>query len=182
MSSGELPALVAPVVVIVVMVALLVPTLALLTGRSRRIPRGQALLGLGVVAYSVTLLAYVLVPTPADPTRFCERHHIRPNLVPLAFHDGFGSAVVQLGLNVALFVPLGVLLAGPARRAWPTATIGGFALSLLIELTQLTGVWFVYPCAYRHFDVDDILFNTIGAGLGALAVARSRSRRRLTPG
>jgi len=38
----------------------------------------------------------------------------------------------------------------------------------------------VYPCAYRHFDVDDIIFNTIGAALGAaLAIAvHSRRRRR----
>ena len=100
--------------------------------------------------------------------------------MPFAFHDGVGPAVLQLGLNILLFVPLGALLHDRGRHATLTATAAGFALSLLIELTQLTGVWFVYPCAYRHFDVDDIIFNTIGAALGAaLAIAvHSRRRRR----
>ncbi|HEY8790769.1 MAG TPA: VanZ family protein [Actinopolymorphaceae bacterium] len=180
MSTRELPPLVAPVIVVVVMAALLIPTLGLLTGRSRRIPRRHALLGLGVLVYSIAMLAYVLVPVPRDPGAFCERHHIEPNLVPFAFHDGVGPAVLQLGLNILLFVPLGALLHDRGRHATLTATAAGFALSLLIELTQLTGVWFVYPCAYRHFDVDDIIFNTIGAALGAaLAIAvHSRRRRR----
>jgi len=178
MSSRELPPLVAPVVVVVVMAALLIPTLGLLTGRSRRIPRRHALLGLGVLVYSIAMLAYVLVPIPRDPGAFCERHRIEPNLLPFAFHDGLWSTVLQLGLNILLFVPLGALLHDRGRHGIATATIAGFAVSLLIELTQLTGVWFVYPCAYRHFDVDDIIFNTIGAALGALVATTVRRRRR----
>jgi len=180
MSSRALPPLVAPVIVIVVMAALLIPTLGLLTGRSRRIPRRQALIGLGVLVYGIAMLAYVMVPIPGDPAAFCERHHIEPNLIPLAFHSGFGSAVVQLGLNILLFVPLGVLMRNRGRHGLLTATLAGFALSLLIEVTQLTGVWFVYPCAYRHFDVDDIIFNTIGAALGALG-AKAVHRRHTRP-
>jgi glycopeptide antibiotics resistance protein len=179
MSSRALPPLVAPAIVILVLVALLVPTLALLTGRSRRIPRRQALLGLVVLVYGITMLAYVLVPIPRDPASFCQRHHIEPNLVPLAFSDGAGATILQLGLNVVLFVPLGALVCMRGRPALSTAALTGFALSLLIELTQLTGVWFVYPCAYRHFDVDDIIFNTIGTVLGAVAVTAAR-RRALT--
>jgi len=176
MSSHALPPLVAPAIVIVVMAALLIPTLALLTGRSRRIPRRQALRGLGVLVYGIGMLTYVLIPIPRDPAAFCERHQIEPNLIPFAFDDGFGSAIVQLGLNILLFVPLGALLHNRGRHGVLTATIAGFALSLLIELTQLTGVWFAYPCAYRHFDVDDILFNTLGAAVGAL-VATAVGRR-----
>jgi hypothetical protein len=42
-------------------------------------------------------------------------------------------------------------------------------VSLLIEFTQLTGDWFLYPCAYRLFDVDDLAANTSGALLGGFA-------------
>jgi uncharacterized RDD family membrane protein YckC len=41
-------------------------------------------------------------------------------------------------------------------------------VSLFFELTQLTGVWFIYPCAYRLFSVDDLILNTVGAALGWL--------------
>ncbi len=41
-----------------------------------------------------------------------------------------------------------------------------FLTSLLIETTQLTGIWGIYPCAYRLFDVDDLITNTLGGILG----------------
>jgi uncharacterized RDD family membrane protein YckC len=44
----------------------------------------------------------------------------------------------------------------------------GFGVSLLFELTQLTGLWFIYPCAYRLFSVDDLILNTAGAAIGWL--------------
>ena len=45
-----------------------------------------------------------------------------------------------------------------------------FLLSLLFELTQLTGLWFIYPRSYRTFDVDDLLANTLGGLLGFLLI------------
>jgi glycopeptide antibiotics resistance protein len=176
MGSRAVPPLVAPLIVVVVLAALLVPTLALLSGRSRRIPGRQALLGFGVLVYGIGLVAYTLVPAPRDPAAFCRRHRIEPNLVPFAFHDGLGPTLVQLGLNIVLFVPFGWLVYTRLLQHIGIATAAGFALSLLIETTQLTGVWFVYPCAYRHFDVDDIIFNTIGAALGALLTVWRRRR------
>ncbi|MER7010326.1 VanZ family protein [Saccharopolyspora sp. NPDC000359] len=72
-------------------------------------------------------------------------------------------------LNVALFVPLAMFVRHMfGRGAAVTAGIG-LAVSLLIEVTQLTGVWFLYPCAYRLFDVDDLMANGLGALAGALA-------------
>jgi glycopeptide antibiotics resistance protein len=177
MGSRTLPPLVAPLIVVVVLAALLVPTLAFLTGRSRRIPARQAWLGLGVLVYGIGLAAYTLVPAPRHPVAFCERHRIAPNIIPFAFHDGTGPTLVQLGLNTLLLAPFGWLVYTRFVPRIGIATAAGLALSLLIETTQLTGVWFVYPCAYRHFDVDDVIFNTVGAALGALLAIRFSRRR-----
>ena len=41
-----------------------------------------------------------------------------------------------------------------------------FVLSLFFELTQLSGLYFIYPGSYRLFDVDDLLLNTLGGLVG----------------
>jgi hypothetical protein len=74
-------------------------------------------------------------------------------------------------LNVALFVPLGFLLRSLFRRGIVVSFFVGFGLSLLIETTQLTGVWGLYSCAYRYFDVGDLITNTTGAVVGSALAA-----------
>jgi len=71
--------------------------------------------------------------------------------------------------NVVVFMPLGFGLAGALHQANLPQTIrlaalGGFGLSFLIELSQLT-------IPSRTTDVDDLIFNTLGATLGALLFA-----------
>jgi len=76
--------------------------------------------------------------------------------------------------NVALFVPLGLLLPLATRaRPW-SAVPTGAALSTLIELTQLAFL------PHRFATVQDVVLNTLGAALGAgvVLVARARRRRR----
>ena len=73
--------------------------------------------------------------------------------------------------NAAWFTPLGALLAlrRPRRPAW-IALAAGAALSLTVECAQLllgTGI----P------DVDDVLYNALGALLGWLAARAARKRR-----
>lgn len=41
-----------------------------------------------------------------------------------------------------------------------------FLLSLFFELTQLTGLNFIYPRQYRLFDVDNLMINMLGGILG----------------
>ena len=83
--------------------------------------------------------------------------------------------MLQLALNVLLFVPLGFFIRVLGGRGVVVALLAGLGVSLVIETTQLTGVWGLYPSAYRVFDVDDLLTNTAGAVVGslfALAVPR----------
>ena len=42
-----------------------------------------------------------------------------------------------------------------------------FALTLFIEVGQLTGLFFIYSRSYRLCDVDDLSCNTLGGFLGA---------------
>ena len=82
-----------------------------------------------------------------------------------AWREAYQRFTLQIWLNVllniALFVPLGVLLPllwKPFRK-WYAALGAGFGVSLLIELTQLfTGSGMC--------DVDDLFTNTLGAMLG----------------
>ena len=41
-----------------------------------------------------------------------------------------------------------------------------FVLSLFFELTQLSGLYFIYSGSYRLFDMDDLLLNTLGGLVG----------------
>ena len=56
-------------------------------------------------------------------------------------------------------------------------------LSLFFELTQLSGLYFLYPGPYRLADIDDIIQNTtggcIGYALGALALWLLPSRDKI---
>ena len=68
--------------------------------------------------------------------------------------------------NVAMTMPLGYILREYFRVPLKKTILLGFLTSLLYEVTQLTGLFFIYPRAYRIFDVDDLIINTLGAVLG----------------
>ncbi len=79
---------------------------------------------------------------------------------------GTPSALANLWGNVVLFMPLGACIAWLSRgfslvRVLWAVTIGGM-LSACIEIAQLT--------QERMTDVDDVILNTSGALLGAVAM------------
>ncbi|WIB15701.1 VanZ family protein [Curtobacterium sp. MCPF17_050] len=170
----------------VLAVAGLVPWAAREYRRHGKLGVRRGLLAFGTLVYALALVTYTLLPLPDDVAAVC-RTAARPQLQPFAFVGDIvreggitgprsvlgNPAVAQLLLNVLLFVPLGALVrhAVLRRRLVAGLLVGGaagFVLSLLIEFTQLTGDWFLYPCAYRLFDVDDLIANTAGALLGTL--------------
>lgn len=142
----------------------------------------RRLLGAAAVSvYAVALVAYTLLPLP-EARANCAGGVTTAEWIPghsigdiLRETEGLSlaatltsRATLQVVLNVALFVPFGMI----ARRYWnrgPVVSIllGG-ALSVLIEATQFTGVWGLYDCAYRVADVDDVIANTAGAAIGVL--------------
>ena len=78
--------------------------------------------------------------------------------------------VYQSIYNLLLMVPFGMFLRYYFKCNFKKTFIFTFLLSLFFELTQLTGLYFIYPNAYRLFDVDDIITNTLGGILGYLIV------------
>ncbi|MEG1381578.1 MAG: VanZ family protein [Ruthenibacterium sp.] len=76
------------------------------------------------------------------------------------------SAVRELFFNVCMFVPLGIYLRYYFKRTfWQTLLLGFFG-SLFLELTQLSGLYGIYPRPYRLFDINDLCNNSLGALIG----------------
>ncbi|GLC90163.1 VanZ family protein [Lysinibacillus piscis] len=77
-------------------------------------------------------------------------------------------AFFQAFFNFLLLMPFGVYLRYffKERRYWKRAFFLSFLLTLFYEITQVTGVYGIFNCAYRIFDVDDLMLNSIGALLG----------------
>lgn len=158
---------------------LTVPVLALLYHRDNRIRLSSAIVAYGTVLYLLGLLCFTLYPMPADAAAYCAAHHLTPQLNPLQFigdirTDGL-TAVLQIAFNVVFFLPLGFIMGRIWRWPLPVTAVLSFATSLSLETMQLTGLMGVFPCAYRLFDVDDLLWNTTGALIGfALAMLSLR--------
>jgi len=68
--------------------------------------------------------------------------------------------------NLLLTLPFGMFLRYYFKRSKKEVLLYSFLLSLFFELTQLSGLYFIYPRGYRLFDVDDLLLNTLGGLLG----------------
>ncbi len=64
--------------------------------------------------------------------------------------------------NMLLFVPLGIYLCYYFKWSWKKTLAASFGVSLFFELTQLSGLYGIYPRPYRLFDVDDLMLNTLG--------------------
>ncbi len=113
-----------------------------------------------------------LVPLAASSQLF---YSILRSAEPLA-HQALPYLLLQVGGNVAAFVPIGLCLAALLRverpgRTLVAATMGGSMLSLAIEIVQLS-------LPTRATDVDDLIFNSLGAAGGAgVWMLMSRSRR-----
>ncbi|MGW4703841.1 VanZ family protein [Streptomyces sp. NPDC004285] len=126
----------------------------------------------GMVAFAVVLARLTLEASPASvplthsnltPGRSIENYLGQP---------GFVDTVKQLGGNIALGVPFGILLPLLSRKArgFLRVALVTAATMLLVELVQgalITG---------RAFDIDDVLLNTSGALLGYVLVGRRLGR------
>lgn len=147
-------------------------------------PNPARVVGAAAVSiYGAALVSYTMLPLPQTSPGWCSRLPDKtPQLVPFNFLDVVGRELsggplwgvlsnfyaLQVVFNVLLFLPWGIIMRRYFSRGFLVAAGSGFLVSLAVELTQYTGIWGVYECAYRLADVDDLMMNTLGALLGAL--------------
>lgn len=154
-----------------------IPAAAVAYRRRGSFPLGRILLLLAAAIYAVALWTYTLVPMPEAGSFTCAGTQIHAfgfvgDILQVRAEVGARALLtsaefLQVALNLVLFLPLGFFVRALIGRGVVVAGAIGFATSLLIETTQLTGIWGLYPCAYRVFDVDDLLINTAGTVLGS---------------
>lgn len=70
--------------------------------------------------------------------------------------------------NIFLTFPFGIYLRYYFKCNLKKVIFCTLLLSLFFELTQLSGLYFIYPRGYRLFDVDDLILNTLGGLIGYL--------------
>lgn len=88
-----------------------------------------------------------------------------PHTYLLALKDSSFYVVI---FNIFMTIPYGMYLRYYYKCSAKKTILCSFLLSLFFELTQLSGLYFIYPRPYRLFDVDDLLLNTLGGGIGYL--------------
>src|SRR5699024_1306464 len=76
--------------------------------------------------------------------------------------------VLQLLMNLALFLPLGLILRGVFRQDTTTSLALAALLSALIEVPRFAGACGLSPCGVRIADIEDLLATAVGAWIGAL--------------
>lgn len=169
---------------VLVFVAMFLPIVAVQSRRYGRLSFRRTLVSAAVAVYGVALIAYTLLPLPyGDLGRWCAANAVaHPELLPghsigeiLEKTAGLGVAatltsrvVLQVVFNVVLFIPWGLLVRRVFGWGVVRATASGLLASVLIELTQFTGIWGLIGCSYRVADVDDVITNTAGALIGAV--------------
>ncbi|MFF8288832.1 VanZ family protein [Streptomyces sp. NPDC016309] len=126
----------------------------------------------GMVAFAVVLARLTLEPSAASEPM--THSNLRPgdSIGDYLGQPAFRDTVKQLGGNVLLGVPFGVLLPVlvPRARGLLRVAVVTALVMLLVELVQgalITG---------RAFDIDDVLLNTAGALLGYLLIGRRLGR------
>jgi VanZ family protein len=131
------------------------------------------LLGLaGVVAFAVVISHLTLRPDPGAGKYVHDNTHPGQTLRLYLDQPSVRAALLEIGGNVALLMPLGVLLPviserfrGPLRIL---VVVG--LVSMCIETVQGTMI------AGRAFDADDVILNTIGAVLAYGLLGRRVAR------
>jgi hypothetical protein len=131
-------------------------------GRPAAQRRRVVLLDVGIALVLLAVLAITLLRIPDYHTGWEWGLQLRP-LTSIRQMLASSDASVPgriLGLNIVLFVPLGLLLA-IRFRSWLIAVIACACVSVAIETLQA-----VLPLG-RTTNIDDVILNTAGAALGA---------------
>jgi glycopeptide antibiotics resistance protein len=177
----------------------MLPILAIVTRRYGALRGWPLVASAGLLGSTVALAAFTIFPLPAPNSLACSGGTLSSYWQTEWFGTIglIGDAWASMGLpavlgasvflqalfNVLLFVPYGFFLHQVTRWRGLSVVIAGLVTSVVIEVTQGTGVFGLYPCPYRVLDVDDLILNTLGVGIGVLAslIVRRRPWSRPVP-
>ncbi|WP_121745511.1 VanZ family protein [Streptomyces sp. E2N166] len=125
-----------------------------------------------MVAFAVVLARLTLHPSPASEALTHTNMHPGRSLRAYLDQPALRDAVKQIGGNILLGVPFGVLVpvVAPRTRGLLRVLLLTAVVMLLVEFAQgalVTG---------RAFDIDDVILNTSGALIGYLLLGRRMSR------
>ncbi|MEV5427796.1 VanZ family protein [Streptomyces sp. NPDC052701] len=125
-----------------------------------------------MVAFAVVLARLTLQPSPASEALTHTNLHPGRSLRSYLDQPALRDAVRQVGGNLLLGVPFGVLVpvVAPRTRRILRVVLLTAVVMLLVEFAQgamITG---------RAFDIDDVILNTTGALIGYLLLGRRLSR------
>lgn len=125
-----------------------------------------------MVAFAVVLAKLTLQPSPASEA--LTHTNLRPGRSLRAYLDQpeLRDAVRQIGGNLLLGVPFGILVPvlTPRTRGILRVLLLTATVMLLVEFAQGALV------RGRAFDIDDVILNTTGALIGYLLLGRRLSR------
>ncbi|MFB4353925.1 VanZ family protein [Microbacterium sp. LS_15] len=126
----------------------------------------RLLSGVAASVYFAALIALTFLPLRLEASEYEKPWWIWVNVVP--FQDIVDDPV-GLTLNVALFVPLGLLAPVLLRTStWLRAALLGLLVSGTIEIVQFIGDVTVGPG--RVADIDDLITNVLGTVIGYLVL------------
>ena len=135
------------------------------------------------ILYLITIYFLVILPLPNKEEVIYKPNMIK--LIPFGFINDFireSSFVINdpttylkaikepcfytVIFNIFMTIPFGMYLRYYFKCNFKKTLFISFILSLFFELTQLTGLYGLYPYPYRVFDVDDLIMNTLGGIIG----------------
>ncbi|MFD6550581.1 VanZ family protein [Streptomyces sp. NPDC058398] len=125
-----------------------------------------------MVAFAVVLARLTLEPSPASTALIHDNLHPGRSLRAYLDQPELRDAVKQIGGNILLGVPFGVLLpvVFPRVRGILRVLALTAVVMLLVELVQGALI------TRRSFDIDDVILNTTGALVGYLLLGRRLGR------
>lgn len=205
MSMYATPILTAAFVFIIIAFVVWIPWMIYTYRKYGFLPLSVTIISFTFIFYMLSALFLVLLPLPAtrDTCAMQNPNTVHYSLVPFQFISDIlkgnwlqisnpatyvllfkQSAFYQVFFNFLLLLPLGVYLRYylAEKKKWWKAGLIVFLVTLFFEITQVTGIYGIYNCAYRLFDGDDLMTNTFGGIIGyfiapaVLAVFPSKKR------
>jgi glycopeptide antibiotics resistance protein len=147
---------------------------------------------------SIFFISLTHYPFPDSTTFDCSNGGAKPILRPFATIDHllrlwsytrndsnsrlslwYGSKVIQAAtMNFLLCAAIGAFMTKLIGPPLPFAKVFGFGvlLSGSVEVSQLTGLFGLYSCAWRQFEVDDLILNITGLMTGFAIMRHIRQK------